>query len=576
MQLHRTVSPRSSAGSDTLLAPPAGHSRIRSVALELGGGAAALVLGLAALAHVVLSARSVVFFTNGDSVLMPLIERSLREGQPFDWALSSVLFFVPEIPVYAAVSLFFPDPHAAMLVNALVIVVALYALLRGLVAVVARHAGRLTRILVALVPVAILLGGTLLEHDPGRDGLELVSLFLTTSYYYGTTLAMVASFALVIASVAGRSARSRRAALVGLGIVTALAVLSNPLILLWAVAPSILTLALLLRRRSFPLRAALVPTAVLVAATLVGYLLRVPFRAHIARSMGAYFHLGAWHRSAQTFIDEFFGTAAGWQGSIEMTLLAVALAGTFALAIVALVRRWPTRIALGLVIPAVSILVTVAGSVVLGETATRYLMPLFFAPACSAVVLLVHALERFPERSGVALPRDGASAPMGRRILAVALIAGAVIGVASVRVTTTAPSTQAYAPATCLSNWIGGRDLTGAGEFWTIRALQAYGDSSVKLLQIGSGYGAHVWLENAADDRGQDISYLVTDDRSVYGTSPLQKLGAPAQTITCGQYTILDYQGTPGELRLSQHVAATAAAVIARDGLVSSRKPLPN
>ncbi|MCU1526911.1 MAG: hypothetical protein JWP75_674, partial [Frondihabitans sp.] len=529
-------------------------SRHRSLGVlaELAGFLGATVVALLAMAHLVLSGRSTVFFYSGDSVLMPLVERSLREGQPFEWAMSSVLFFVPEIPVYTTIAAIVPGVHADLVVNAIVILVALYAILRGLIGVVLPQARRRLKIAVALAPIAVLLVCSLMEHTDHRGTLELVSLFLTTTYYYGTTLALVGTIALMIGAVAGSSVRRRRAALAGIVLTATLATFSNPLFALWATVPGALALALLFRRGLVARRPLVVTAATLVGGSVLGYLARTPLQKYVSIELGHYFRFDRMMHSISFYVDDYFSTASSWQGAVEMTLLTVAVTGVLAIALVALIRRWPTRITLGLTTSATSILVTVAVAIVLGTTATRYLMPLFFAPTAASVVLAAYAVERIPQLTGLRLRRPGRRIPGA--LVAVSVALASVVGVAATRVIESAPSTQTYAAATCLAHWVGNRDLTGVGRFWTMRALKTYGSPAVKILQISADYNASLWLDNAADYTGQDISYLVVDHLSSFSESPVAELGPPVTTITCGEYSILDYLGTKGETILTQRV----------------------
>ncbi|AMM21945.1 hypothetical protein AX769_19605 [Frondihabitans sp. PAMC 28766] len=534
---------------------------LRATSVELAGVAGTVALALGILSHLVLSQRATVFFYSGDSVLMPLVERSLREGQPFEWAMSSVLFFVPEIPVYVAIATVVPGVHAALLVNAGVTVVGLYGILRGLAAVVVPWFSRRTKVALALAPVAALTLCSLMEHTGQRATLELVSLFLTTTYYYGTTLAMVGALPLVVVAANGRTGRARRGALVGLVSLAAAATFSNPLFAMWAAVPVAIAALLLWRRRLLTRRPAVAMGAALLVGSLVGYVARIPMAKYISIQIGHYLRIDRMALSVRYYVNDYFFTASTWQGAIEMSLLAVAVTGTLAVAVIALARHWPTRITLPLVVAACSIVVTVVAAVGLGTTASRYLMPLFFMPAAAAVVLGGYALERAPGLTGLSIRWPS------RRILvratAIAVVAVTACSIGAVRLMATAPATQTYASATCLSNWIGGRDLTGAGRFWTMRALTAYGDQSVTILQITADYNATLWLDNAADYTGQDVSYLVLDAKSHYSRSPQAVLGDPAQTITCGQYTILDYLGTTGESILTGKIARSAAAKIA-------------
>ncbi|ARC57682.1 hypothetical protein AS850_11425 [Frondihabitans sp. 762G35] len=543
------------------------RGRIRATALEGTGIAVATALGLLAMAHLVLSARSAVLFHSGDSLLMPLIDRSIREGQPFDWAMSSVLFFVPELPVYLGVAAVTPSVQAALVVSGVVTLVALYALLRGLSGVVGRAFGRGSRILLALLPVVGLTMLSLLEHTADRASFELVSLFLTTDYYYGTTLAFVGVVALLVALARagdgkGQGDGRRRGRIaVALLLVGAAATFDNPLAIVWAIVPALAALALLTALRRLPRALAVGGAIVLVAGTGLGYVARLPFAHLFANRIGDYFRFSRIPLSLAYYVREYFLTASSWQGAAEMALLTAGVFGTVAVTVVALARRWPLATTLGLVVVSASMVVTPAVAILSGSLATRYLMPLFFGPAAATVIVAAHVLLHLPRAIGRPLPR-----PDGRlvaQVTALALVASALIAGASGRALTTAPATRVVAGRTCVENWIGGRDVTGAGTFWTVRALQTYGDRSVRLLQITGAYKASIWLDDAATYRGQTISYLLVDSATKLASSPLTMLGRPARVVHCAPYTILDYSHTRGGDVLTDRVADSAAQQLA-------------
>jgi hypothetical protein len=148
------------------------------------------------------------------------------------------------------------------------------------------------------------------------------------------------------------------------------------------------------------------------------------------------------------------------------------------------------------------------------------------------------------------------SAALG--LLLVVLLLGGIVGTGSA---VAASVSRAHLPgAACLEGWLAGRTLTGAGQFWAIRGLKTYGTPNVHLLQIDEYLNARPWMVNLADYDGGRVSYLVLDDRSAWGEELVDTLGAPRANISCGTYTILDYEGTAGEKVLTRHVAESGAA----------------
>ena len=62
------------------------------------------------------------------------------------------------------------------------------------------------------------------------------------------------------------------------------------------------------------------------------------------------------------------------------------------------------------------------------------------------------------------------------------------------------------------------------------------------------------------------MSYLIVDDRSAWGEELVDTLGAPRANVSCGTYTILDYEGTAGERVLTRHIAESGLSQRAQRG----------
>jgi len=132
---------------------PAGGRRPGAVAVTIGrealGGLVALALAVIALRHVVATERVALLWYDGDSVLLPLVERSLQAGQPFEWAMSPALFFFPELPAYLFSALVTATPQQALALNGVLVLLAVYALVRAAANELMPSAGRPARIAVS-------------------------------------------------------------------------------------------------------------------------------------------------------------------------------------------------------------------------------------------------------------------------------------------------------------------------------------------------------------------------------------------------------------------------------------------
>lgn len=480
---------------------------------EAGGWAVALGIALAVAAQVASTARAELLFRDGDSLIVALFTRSLLEGQPQDWAFSSVLF-LPEIAVFTVLNAALPwlDVDGLLAVNAVVDVLALYGALR--LAAGRRAAGR------APVAWALLATGAfgllaVTETSSSRDVLEPASLLLTTTYYSGTVVAMLVSVGLV-----GRSLdRPRPASVVLLGAVAAVSTLSNPLYAAWTAAPLVVLLTVRLLRRG---TGTLPPLIALVGGSLIGFLLRIPFSAWIANSGAGYADPSRWS-AAVAYYGGLLGERLSSPGGV---LSAVLVLGLLALCVVRTVRcAGGARLvaAAGWVIP----LLVVIGAIALGTHAARYLQPVAFAPLLGVVA----------SPRAVRMPRIAV-----RAVVAACGTALLVLSAISI------PRLSGAAAAEdrdldCVTSWVSSSGRIGGGQFWTVRLPKLHLPDPSRLVQVDHALNGYAWLVNRTDFAAGELTFLVQDGQSSPWALPA---GATADaTVACGRYTILDFASHP-------------------------------
>jgi hypothetical protein len=535
---------------------------------EIVGVAASVAFAVVALAHALAGPKRSLLLTDGDSVLLPLIVQSLHRGQAIEWGMSPVLFVFPELPLYLLAAAVTTTVAAALLLSGVVNVAVLYALLRFVAGRV--ETGRLAEsgaqdpargfprpVLAALTGVAVFTLACLVETRPGGNTGELASLYLVTTYYSGTVMALVASVGLVMQLLLARG-RVVWPAIV-LAVVAALATWSNPLYLLWAAAPIGLALVVvtLVRLRSGPRgawRAQAVSVSALVVGAVVGYLARAPLSAFIIADKNEYFRWGRIGLSWSFFEGALEGLVTTPGGVAEAVAGGLAVVGSVVASVVVVRRRSSGVAAFGFLFVTATFVVVPLGLLVTGSIATRYGLPFVFAPLVGIVVAVSAA--RGPAPSGV------------RRVVAIAcaatLVATVVAEVPAGSSVVRAGSRPGDPAAACLTTWTRGKHVTGAAQYWTGRSLQAYGGPSVQLLQVTSDLEAYPWLTNLAPYRGATISYVVVarnapgDEHAEYWGDALNQLGNPAAVVDCGTYEIYDYRGTPGAARLTREVVQSA------------------
>jgi hypothetical protein len=520
------------------------------------------------LAHALAGAKRALILDDGDTVLLPLMVRSFEHGQAIEWGMSPVLFVFPELPLYLLAAAVTTTVSAALLLNGVLNVVILYGLLRAV-------AGRVTtrpamRVGAALAGVLLLAVLSLCETRSGGNTGEIASLYLTTTYYSGTVMALVAAIALVLSLTAAREGRGPtriRLALAALALLSALATLSNPLYLLWATAPLAVTAGVvgLLRqgrRDDLATRSRARPAltaGVLVVGSALGWLAREPLQRFIIADKTEYLRWGGEAASVAFFRDSIAWLVRTPGGAVEAALGVLLTGAVGVITVVRLVRGHRDPATVAGVVALATVVVVPAGLLVTGTLSTRYAMPLLFAPLVALVALAADApalrIRRRPTRALGALA-------------AVAALGAASRGVAvpaSARVVAAGRSLGEPAAA-CLTDWARGTDVAGVAQFWTGRGLQAYGGADVHLLQVNGDFSVYPWLTNLAAYEDARVGYVVVatgttpgDHLEGWGDS-VTRLGTPRAVVHCDGYDIVDFRGTPAEAALTEKVRESARA----------------
>lgn len=507
-----------------MAAAPA-DSRVPPWAREALGLVVAAAVAIGTTAIVASSPRADLLLRDGDSLVTTLVIRSLVSGQPQDWALSSVLF-LPETAGLGILSLAGLGVAGTLLLAGVVNLIALYGALR--LAAGARRPGSapVAAALLALTAFALF---AVTETSADRDALEPASLLLTTTYYSATVIGAVVAVGLVRR---GLDSPQRRRHVWVLGAVAAASVLTNPLFAAWVTVPLALVLGVVALRTR---RTGAAPADVSMAARMlllallvgsaVGFAARLPLARLIANSGAAYADPSRWLESWAYYA----GLAAdrlGDPAGAAAALLGVVLWSWCVVASVLLARRGRVGDAVvagcGWIVP----LLVVAGAIVLGTHAARYVQPIAFAPLLGLVVLPEFVRPRV--RLAPALLAGGS-------VLALVLAAG--FGIPRLVQAAGAPD----ADLACVVAWTDASGRTGAGQFWTVRLAKAHVADPRSLVQVDHELNGYAWLVNRDDFAVGEVSFLVIDDQSVPFALPDGRTTDAATRVDCGRYAILDF-----------------------------------
>ncbi|MCJ1704790.1 MULTISPECIES: hypothetical protein [unclassified Rathayibacter] len=557
-------------------------SRRWAVVLEAAGLLLVLAATLLVLGRLSSTPWWEYLLSDGDSLALPLLVRSVAEGEPFQWVMTSQLLLFPELPLYlVSLALAGGSVVGALVVNAFVNAAALYGCVRWLAARVLAGRTRPWR-----VSAAALATGTVvvLAATEGRGLINsgaFASGILLTTYYSGVALAAVLALALMAEASGGFDparppSRVRTTwALIGAVLVSAATTLSNPLFALQFTAPAVVSLLAVLVLRRMSWRRALLISAALVAGAGIGYAARDAVARFVAVDAGTYVHLERAGAAVDGFLLQLRDVGSAPTGKLEILIVGVLLLAalvTLVLAVATQVRpETPWAVADSSVVLATFVLVAsaslVLGQIVTGSLVSRYLLPLAVFPA---LMLLPASQDWIPRRLAARVPllrprsfSTGVRAALAGAVALVVVAAGVVAGPAVRAAAEQAGSTPERA---CLEQWLDGRELSGVGSFWSTRPLELYGDASVDVQQVNFDFTAQLWMNNAASYRGKDFSYVLADREPDWAELALGHLGEPAAITACPTFDVYDYAGTPGEAALNAIVGASIEKASAERG----------
>lgn len=534
------------------------------------------ILGITAgffieLHHIVNTAWSNFFFANSDMVTLPLVGQSISLGEPFNWVFSSQIFLFPEAIIYAFSELLTPDFRAALILNAFINCLLLYALFRWVI----RHFSS-SSALNRLYSMGVVLFVLFMSFLEPRTGLNLASFYLVTTAYYGVVLVSLASVALSLKLLKGHLGTvGRRRILLILAVLSLLTTLSNPLYLFQFVAPLVVVCALAALINIMSLKNAWLIVLPQIIGGLVGMVMRKLFFEKFfspAGDVGAYLHFEKAGEAMQFLGKTVKNALLGhWQDRVEMTilLLAMAFAGALFLAVIHFVTRKKLTPLQEKLFSLDSFFVTglaalvplsvIVGSIITGNPVTRYMVPLVIFPLL-ALIPLAKLLQNYE------LTAFRASL---RPILVFTVCIVVLAGLFSRPVASLRQVGNFYtADEQCLDKSLAHTPYkAGVAQYWRSRGLQLNSRAGIKVMQVQGGLARFTWLYNESDYDIYRPSFVLVDkvpepypDIEVSLDYKISKesvkvLGTPAHIYHCTSFDIYTYQiGSKGQTTLDKRL----------------------
>ncbi len=539
------------------------RSRLARVGVELLAVLIVISASFMVLGSIFTSSWLGVFFYNGDSIVLPLVQQSIARGDPFRWVFSTQSFLFPEAVIYGLSYAVSQGTRAALTINAVLNVAFIYLCFRALVgqllpAAIKRGAATGIATFLSL----LFLGMVLAERHAEVNQSGLATPLLLTTYYYGATLSSLILLVLVSWSTRGFTEGAAKRSILCWASLLALAVsglttFSDPLFVVQGVAPLLVTLVViaalgLLRWTSVPVVAA--PTIVGVA---LGFVARRVWTNLFPVSLTQYVAPANMTASIHKLHEAFDLMLASAPNTVELCTVAVLVL----IAVICAVKAVRQRVGHELsqasggsvfinVFVSVSAVSLVAGTVLTGTTTPRYLQPITVYSVLVMIPLALALSKRIPLRSWRS-PISGRPVLIGFGVVALLTAGGALVVSPKVAA---AVSGAGYRYTDCLDHFLAGSSANGVGTYWASRPLDLYGNHEGVVLQVSADLTPFRWMTNLGAYADRHFSYVVIDSSQLIPVGSLESLGAPSQVVTCPDYQIWDYAGTRGEVLLNRTI----------------------
>lgn len=502
-----------------------------TLAVETVAALGAVTLALAAVWHMAFTSRSWMLYYDTETVLPALIWGS---GTLQHWALSAVLF-LPEMALYGVIALMGMSLKATFTAYAVANFFFAYLALRmtaGLVANVSRP----MRAFGALLTFTAIVAFAFLDDSPRWDTFELVSLLSTATYYSATVIALIATIGIAAALTGQALSRGRQIRLVcGLTAVAFVSTASNPLYLGWVCIPLVATLLVLAWSRLLRFRTTASISCILAGSASAGLVARLPFAGLITKSTSAYAVPGRALSTAIYYVRMLAERASTLSGFASLVLMLILVISSVMLSR-HFIRQKSPAVALVATMGWMSPLITLCGAVALGAVGTRYLQPLFYAPAITLVLVPVLLRTRWPAARSRPWLSSVRKPAVTMSIAMIIVLCCGLFGVPLFR-----KSADIDTSIRCVDGWITAQNRVGAGRYWTIRGPKAYLANQSLLIQVDDHFNAYPWLVDRTDFNTHYVSFVIHDTTNPAPILPRAVGPTHTSVVRCGRYTIEDF-----------------------------------
>lgn len=493
------------------------------------------------LRHIADSNWLKVFLYNGDSLTLPVIRQALGSRAPFQWIGSSQLSLFPEGLFYAISSIFSDSIRSSLVFNAILNVIVLYCLIRWITSVFKAIPDTYKR-LFSLGCCLLLLVYMVLEREPNINYSSLATLFLFSTYYYGIVLATLAVLGITLRQLKSSLTTKTNIILVVVGfLLSALTVFSDPLFIVAYLLPLTITLAFLFILTKIRLKQIIWIVAPQILGGLVGYEARKPFSEYFGQSLSSHIStynipatLSVFHTTISTYLHSR-------SGIIEFLLILGAIIFSLVYVLIWIYRKTHhknMRLDEGLLLLCLfsfaEAVTLIFFSIATGVMVTRYLLPIVIIPMLGLLPIMYAKFIRNHKKYIV--------------FAAIfVLLATSVVGIISIKNASKLLSTSTYLGNVCLANVLSHKTAYGVGQYWTVRALDVYGQQNEQALQVNPNLTIYPWQANLGSYGNKHFSFIIVNkqpapDAIIPGDPALPS--NPSRISDCNNFYV--YQYAPG------------------------------
>lgn len=512
-----------------------------------------ILFAAAGIIHISVSPewRGVYLYSSDSTTLASLIQ-SLQFDTHHDWIFSSQLFFFPEALFYSISFLFTQSIYGSFIFNSVLNVVAAYFLFYW----ISRQFfdKRIVAQFLSVLAIAVICGYMLLEIHPTINQSAFVTLFLFTTYYYGTILVSLGLIALSLYIIKSPPPRRLRLAAVAATLITAVAATSNPLVIMQFSLPFCAVVVFLFFINRLPGKTTLLLLATQIGGILLSLVLRYPIRHRIGLSADSYISI----ENIPVAFQQLRETIAQIINNPTSLIEYIVIIGTIITAlIVGLTLLYKgfrrqnylqaqSHVLFAVLFGALAPLIIVVTTLFTGNAHTRYFIPITFFPLI-ALIAWISLAKKLPS-------------PIIIKSILVG-VSGIFIIYCLAILPRSLPLTHALEKdqVVCFNEQVGKVPFRAIGSFWTGRSLDLYSDPvNVRVVQASSDLKPYPWMNNRALYTMEFNAVIVdtlTPLESNIGLKDVAVLGPPNTIKECPGFFIYIYNpGTPGHQLLNQRI----------------------